>query len=395
MDSEANNIESTKEIDDEIIELHNSISKETQEQVFERDNHRCQTKGCVGIQRGGTAQLLVQPLADETVEGDIDPDNCTTICQRCARWMAQMPTTADLRPQLKQRLNGANIPPNWSEVLDYLDNHGPASVSEILENVTLDSKPGVRFALYSLMSIDIRKDEINEQIIVKDRINRTYGLPRQVPEQHDARGVIPIQPSERHTRILDEIARRLDDEISEEVDDSSEIIARIVDRKPKHIRKLKRRAEAFDYPFEAWAANKYPKQVPATVIDAVSTLANCTDNVSRQLLSSAIIDVFEANDEGELAELLNNWAQSNEEYKKQSSSPGRSIESDQSALADHESSSKQNQQTLDDKISPDNRTAQDNSKNGDSAGRSLSSLSLAESETTADTSEEESNDGLN
>ena len=395
MDSEANNIESTKEIDDEIIELHNSISKETQEQVFERDNHRCQTKGCVGIQRGGTAQLLVQPLADETVEDDIDPDSCTTICQRCARWMAQMPTTADLRPQLKQRLNGANIPPNWSEVLDYLDNHGPASVSEILENVTLDSKPGVRFALYSLMSIDIRKDEINEQIIVKDRINRTYGLPRQVPEQHDARGVIPIQPSERHTRILDEIARRLDDEISEEVDDSSEIIARIVDRKPKHIRKLKRRAEAFDYPFEAWAANKYPKQVPATVIDAVSTLANCTDNVSRQLLSSAIIDVFEANDEGELAELLNNWAQSNEEYKKQSSSPGRSIESDQSALADHESSSKQNQQTLDDKISPDNRTAQDNSKNGDSAGRSLSSLSLAESETTADTSEEESNDGLN
>jgi len=245
------------------------------------------------------------------------------------------------------------------------------------------------------MSIDIRKDEINEQIIVKDRINRTYGLPRQVPEQHDARGVIPIQPSERHTRILDEIARRLDDEISEEVDDSSEIIARIVDRKPKHIRKLKRRAEAFDYPFEAWAANKYPKQVPATVIDAVSTLANCTDNVSRQLLSSAIIDVFEANDEGELAELLNNWAQSNEEYKKQSSSPGRSIESDQSALADHESSSKQNQQTLDDKISPDNRTAQENSENSDSAGRSLSSLSLAESETTADTSEEESNDGLN
>jgi len=395
MDSEANNIESTKEIDNEIIELHNSVSKETQEQVFERDNHRCQTKGCVGIQRGGTAQLLVQPLADETVEDDIDPDSCTTICQRCARWMAQMPTTADLRPQLKQRLNGANIPPNWAEVLDYLDNHGPAPVSEILENVTLDSKPGVRFALYSLMSIDIRKDEINEQIIVKDRINRTYGLPRQVPEQHDARGVIPIQPSERHTRILDEIARRLDDEISEEVDDSSEIIARIVDRKPKHIRKLKRRAEAFDYPFEAWAANKYPKQVPATVIDAVSTLANCTDNVSRQLLSSAIIDVFEANDEGELAELLNNWAQSNEEYKKQSSSPGRSIESDQSALADHESSSKQNQQTLDDKISPDNRTAQDNSKNGDSAGRSLSSLSLAESETTADTSEEESNDGLN
>jgi len=395
MDSEANNIESTKEIDNEIIELHNSVSKETQEQVFERDNHRCQTKGCVGIQRGGTAQLLVQPLADETVEDDIDPDSCTTICQRCARWMAQMPTTADLRPQLKQRLNGANIPPNWAEVLDYLDNHGPAPVSEILENVTLDSKPGVRFALYSLMSIDIRKDEINEQIIVKDRINRTYGLPRQVPEQHDARGVIPIQPSERHTRILDEIARRLDDEISEEVDDSSEIIARIVDRKPKHIRKLKRRAEAFDYPFEAWAANKYPKQVPATVIDAVSTLANCTDNVSRQLLSSAIIDVFEANDEGELAELLNNWAQSNEEYKKQSSSPGQSPESDQSALADHESSSKQSQQTLDDKISPDNRTDQDNSKNGNSAGHSLSSLSLAESETNADTSEEESNNGLN
>lgn len=395
MDSESNNVESTDKIDEKIIEVHNSLSEETQEQVFERDNHRCQTKGCVGTQRGGTAQLLVQPLSDETVEANIDPDNCTTICQRCARWMAQMPTTADLRPQLKQRLNGVSIPPNWSEVLDYLDNHGPAPVSEILENVTLDSKPGVRFALYSLMSLDIRKDEINKQIIVKDRINRTYGLPRHVPNQHDARGVIPIQPSERHTRILDEIARRLDDEISEEVDDSSEIISRVVDRKPKHIRKLKRRAEAFDYPFEAWAANKYPKQVPATVIDAVSTLANCTDNVSRQLLSSAIIDVFEANDEGELAELLNNWAQSNEEYKKQSSSPSQSTESDQSALPDHESSSRQSQQTLDDKISPDNRADQGNSKNNDSSGRSLSSLSLAESEANGDTSEEESNNGLN
>jgi bacterioferritin (cytochrome b1) len=262
-----------------------------------------------------------------------------------------------------------------------------------MENITLDSKQGIRHALYSLMSLDIRKEEIEDQIIVRDRINRTYGLPQQVPNEHDARGVIPIQPSERRRRILDEIARRLDNEISEELDGASEIIARIVDRKPEQIHKLKRRAEAFDYPFEAWAANKYPKQDRATVIDAVSTLANCTDNVSRQLLSSVIADVFEQNDEEHLADLLSNWAQSNEEYKKQSSQPNQKAKNQTLPLEAEEEKKKQSQQTLNEEGSHSDRTAQTSSNNADSGGNNLSRLSIVESEADADASEEESSHG--
>jgi hypothetical protein len=392
MDREQTSVDATKEIDQEIIDQHNSIPQEIKEEVFERDNYRCQTRGCRGCQRDGTAKLLVQ-LLDGQAEGEVEPDDCTTICLHCARWIAKMPTTADLRPQLKQQLNGVDISPNWAEILNYLDSNGPATTGEILNNITLDSKQGIRHALYSLMSLDIRKEEIEDQIIVRDRINRTYGLPQQVPNEHDARGVIPIQPSERRRRILDEIARRLDNEISEELDGASEIIARIVDRKPEQIHKLKRRAEAFDYPFEAWAANKYPKQDRATVIDAVSTLANCTDNVSRQLLSSVIADVFEQNDEGHLADLLSNWAQSNEEYKKQSSQPNQKTKNQTLPLEAEEEKKKQSQQTLNEEGSHSDRTAQTSSNNADSGGNNLSPLSIVESEADADASEEESSHG--
>ena len=394
MDRDQTSVDATKEIDEKIIDQHNSIPEEIKEEVFERDNYRCQTRGCKGCQRGGTAQLLVQ-LLDWQVEDNVEAEDCTTICLHCARWIAKMPTTADLRPQLKQNLNGVDINPNWAEILNYLDSNGPATTSEIFENITLNSKQGTRHALYGLMSLDIRKEEIDDRIIVKDRIHRTYGLPQQVPNDHDARGVIPIQPSERRSRILDEIARRLDNEISEEVDDASEIIAGIVDRKPEQIHKLKRRAEAFDYPFEAWAANKYPKQDRATVIDAVSALANCTDNVSRQLLSSVIADVFKRNDEEDLADLLNNWAHSNEEYKKHSSRPNQNTKNQSLPLEAEEERNKQTQQTLDEEINRNDSTAQTSSNSDDSDGHNLSPLSLVESEGDADTSEEDSNNGLN
>jgi hypothetical protein len=390
MDSTANSSRSTTEIDEKITDEHESIPEEIREQVLDADEYRCQTKGCIGTQRGGTAQLVVQLLEGHSpADEEIDPESCTTRCRRCSRWVAKMPTSEDLRPILKERLNGVEITPTWAEILNYLDSNGPATTSEILEHVSLSSKPGVRSALYALLSLDIRKSEIDERIIVKDRINRTYGLPRQVPEEHDARGVIPIQPSERRTRILDEIAHRLDEAISDDVEDPSAIIARIVDRQPEQIRHLKRRAEAFDFPFEAWAADKYPKQGPATVIDAVSTIANCTDNVSRQLLSSAIIDVFEANDEAELAELLNNWAQSDGEYRKQSSLPEQPAEDERSHYIESETTQTQDQQTLDDRSTRNDTSETASTGNSDAADYDLSSLSVGESQQPESSAEEE------
>jgi hypothetical protein len=163
----------------------------------------------------------------------------------------------------------------------------------------------------------------------------------------------------------------------------------VVDRKPEQIHKLKRRAESFNFPFEAWAANKYPKQDRATVIDAVSALANCTDNVSRQLLSSAIADVFEQNDEEHLAELLSNWAQSNEEYKKHSSQPQQSSDDRGLSLENEESNNHQSQRTLADEINRNDGTEQESSNSDDSEVQELTPLSLAESDVDTDTSEEE------
>ena len=131
------------------------------------------------------------------------------------------------------------------------------------------------------------------------------------------------------------------------------------------------------------------------MIDAVSALANCTDNVSRQLLSSVIADVFKRNDEEDLADLLNNWAHSNEEYKKHSSRPNQNTKNQSLPLEAEEERNKQTQQTLDEEINRNDSTAQTSSNSDDSDGHNLSPLSLVESKADADTSEEDSNNGLN
>jgi len=381
MDS-ASTSPSMTEIDEQLTEEHESIPSEVRDQVLEADNYRCQMRGCVGTQRGGTARLLVQLLDKSTVdEESIELEDCTTRCRRCSRWIAKMPTSEDLRPALKDRLNGVDIEPKWAEVLNYVDRNGPATPTEILEHVSFGSKPGVRFALNALLSIDVRETSIDDRILVKDRVNRTYGLPRQVPDDHYARGDTPVQPSERRNRILDELALRIDNEISDEVEDSSATIARIVDRQPDQISRLVRRAEAFDFPFEDWAGDGSPDRGPATLIDAVSALANCSDNVSRQLLSSAIIDVFEANDEPELASFLNDWAQSNNEYRKQSSLPNQSADEKQPLFTESESVN-QNQETLDERLNENDTSDQTGSMSPESNGNNLSSLSLADSEST-------------
>jgi hypothetical protein len=112
------------------------------------------------------------------------------------------------------------------------------------------------------------------------------------------------------------------------------------------------------------------------------------------LLSSVISDVFEQNDEGHLADLLSNWAQSNEEYKKQSSQPNQKAKNQTLPLeAKEEKKKKQSQQTLNEEGSHSDRTAQTSSNNADSGGNNLSPLSIVESEADADASEEESSHG--
>jgi hypothetical protein len=215
-----------------------------------------------------------------------------------------MPSRDDLEPVLRDRLNGVEIEPTWAEILEYLADHGPATTGEITEGVSLSSTVGVRRALYALMGIDTREPDVTNRVVVKNRVTDEYGLPWQVPEDRRARGTLPHSPTKRRGRILDEIVRRLYEQLPDEVEHPRELIAAVVDRDPHQTYHMKQRAEAFRFPFEHWADTKRPRSDTVAVIEAVDVLAGATENVSPQLLSRTISEVFQRNDEPALAELL-------------------------------------------------------------------------------------------
>lgn len=295
-------------LDQDIYAEHQSIPNETAQNVLKRDTYRCQTKGCVGTEQKGSARLVVQRIKHNPLHcGENDPENLVTRCLRCSRWIRRMPSTDDLQPILQERLDGVDIEATWTEILQYLADHGPATTGEITESVSLSSKLSVRRALYGLMGIN-QRENIDGRLVVKDRVNGVYGLPWQIPDEHDAQGIIPLRPAARRSRILDELVRRLLDELPENGKESRELVARVVDRDPHQTYQMERRAEAFDFPFERWADTKRPRQDAAAVIEAIDVLAGGQDNVSRQMIADVVADLFGSNDEEDLAKILLEWA---------------------------------------------------------------------------------------
>ncbi|WP_267164422.1 hypothetical protein [Halovenus salina] len=299
------------DLEEQIHMEHRSIPEDLRQKVLKRDGHRCRIKGCQGRAHNGSAQLLVQQI-EQHGGGDGEPDltDLETRCLRCSVWIAQMPTTEDLRPQIKNRLGSVTLEPNRAEILQYLGEEGPATTGEILEHVNLRSKPGVRQALYLLMALDVSEPTVEERIVVKDRMNQTYGLPWQVPDEHDARGVIPVRTAELQSRILDELVRRLCEQLADEVEDHEAVIAGIIGRNRQQIPRMRQRGEAFGFPFEKWADREESREDPAAIIAAVDALADKSNNLSRQLLSRNIADVYEKNDEQSSADLLRAYAKS-------------------------------------------------------------------------------------
>jgi DNA-binding transcriptional ArsR family regulator len=301
----------TADLEEEIYAEHRSIPEHLRQKVLDRDSHRCRVKGCRGREHNGSAQLLVQHIDEEqTSEDNLELTELETRCLRCSVWIAQMPTTDDLRPRIKQRLNGVTLEPNRAEILQYLAKEGPATTGDILENVNLGSKPGVRRALYSLMGLDVREPEVTQPVVVKNRDDQAYGLPWQVPDEHNARGYIPVRPAELRNRILDELVCRLYKHLDGEIENPQEVIAAIVERNPQQIQHMRRRGEAFQFPFGQWADREQSREDPSAIIAAVDALADETNNLSRQLLSRNVAKVYESNDEQVLADMLRAWAKS-------------------------------------------------------------------------------------
>jgi len=114
------------DLEEQIYAEHHSIPEPLRQKVFDRDGHRCRIKGCRGRAHNGSAQLLVQRIEqEETSETDPELTELETRCLRCSVWIAQMPTTEDLRPRIKQRLGGVTLEPNRAEILQYLGEEGP------------------------------------------------------------------------------------------------------------------------------------------------------------------------------------------------------------------------------------------------------------------------------
>ena len=280
-------------IEEIIWGVHYLIPEDSRRQVLERDNHRCQIDGRRSCDHGGTTRVLVQRISPNPSHCDPnDPDNLTTQCLHCSRWLALKPDRQDLPPSVRRLLKDIDVPHSWVQILEDLATNGPATTGEITDNAPLTSKVGVRNALYGLMSLDTRVDELEQPLVDRDRLNGSYGFSLQIPDDRSARGVVPVRLSERRTRLLDELVRRMYDVLEDDVDDLPERIAEIVDREPHQTRLMLRRGRAFEFPFEDWDDGEWPGRSEVAAIEGIEVLAGRTNNVSREPVGHAVADLL-------------------------------------------------------------------------------------------------------
>lgn len=284
---------------------HRSIPEEVRKQIL-AEAHCCQVNGCPEPEGPDTPGLLVQRISpDPSHCSRDDPQNLTVRCPHCAYWIEKKPSRDDLPPALQTRLNQVDISSNRVEILRYLYHEGPASTSEITEYVNgLSSTVSVRRALYDLMSLDVRHDKVSERLVVKNSLENEYGLPWQISEECEERGAIPLCPVKRQTRILDALVARLLNALEDRVENPRELTADIVGRNVSQTHHMRRRAEAFQFPFQRWAKPNRSRYNGMAIIKAVNVFAAATDNVSPRHVANPLVELLDRNSEQELATLL-------------------------------------------------------------------------------------------
>lgn len=182
--------------------------------------------------------------------------NLTWYCSRCHRWQHQAPDPAYLSVELRQIIADVNLEHTWIQVLKTLSKGGPYRVSDIEPQVDLGSGEGVRFALYSLMSLDQRHEAVEEQIVAKDRNSGLFGLSWQLPESRHSRGTVPESREDRRIRVRDEVALRLNRQLSA-CRSRRKAITKAVNRSKSQTTVMERRAQAFQFPFDQWISSKW------------------------------------------------------------------------------------------------------------------------------------------
>ncbi len=290
----------------ERLAAHESIAASRRTRKLRQTGHRCSICGSVDLDRGGQARVLVQRI--ESDPDQCEPDdiqNLTTACVRCLHWIGQMPTRDDLPTTIETRLNGIEPDSDQVAILNYVYRNGPAAPHELLELIEGDHRK-LHSKLDELRSLDATNPDISEPVLVKNRVEREYGLPEQIPAGQRARGHIPLDPDERRSRILDAFALRLD-EVLPDNEMKRERIARAVDRSGQNVHLMIQRAHADQFPFADWADSHASRRTDLSVTEAIDLTAKSTTNVSRRLVGDTVADLLERNGEEALATDIRDW----------------------------------------------------------------------------------------
>lgn len=287
-----------------------TVPKNVAETVLSRANYRCQGCGARDVRRDGPVKLAIHHREDDPDHCDYhDPQNLTAFCPHCHRWHHRQPDPEELGEDLKSRIAETDLEPTWIEILRFLTRHGPATSGTIQKHVDLDSQNGVRQALYGLMGVDQRDPDVTGRLVAKDAVTGEYGLPWQIPDDHDARGTVPVSLDERRTRILDELVRRLYEALPDDFSGTQSFVGEVVGRQPHQTVIMRRRAVAFQFPFDEWFSKGSTEAGAGEAVAAMESLSAAADGTPPELLAGVLTEALESTGEDGVASSLRDWVE--------------------------------------------------------------------------------------
>jgi hypothetical protein len=232
--------------DNEPDSCHDTVSKQRQAEVLERDRYQCRTCGRKGPQRGGLATLHIHHITRDPDDVDVhDPANLTTLCRPCHNWI-HLRSTADESPTPLTEADVSVLLPQDIEILRYLSEAGPARTGDIAAGLNVDlSVSAIRERLWVLMGLDNMVESRDRQIVDKDIETGEWGLVGQI--ELSARGHIPDDPQLLLQRIEDEQVREA---LERGVDRRAIMDALDVSRRTTFNKE--KRACAFGFPLDAF-----------------------------------------------------------------------------------------------------------------------------------------------
>ncbi|MFA9518462.1 HNH endonuclease [Halopenitus sp. H-Gu1] len=218
----------------------------TRQEVLAKYDHRCQTCGRRGPERGGLATLHVHHIERDPVEmGEHDMVNLTLLCRSCHSWLHQQTTRDDAPVELTEEDLSVLLPQDI-EILRVLARDGPARTGDIAAKLTADlTVSSVRERLWVLMGLDNVVETRDRQIVDKDVETGEWGLTDQI--ETSSRGYIPDDSQLLLQRMEDEQVRQALDRGCDR-----HMITEVLGVSRRTTFNKEKRAKAYDFPLEAF-----------------------------------------------------------------------------------------------------------------------------------------------